>query len=69
MAVSYARALLVAMAIVTFFALIGISAAQDAFAPESAPPPTSSAGVSSPSFAVGCAVAVVAFVFGSALRI
>ncbi|KAL6533986.1 hypothetical protein OROHE_013819 [Orobanche hederae] len=69
MAVAYARALVVAMAIVTFFALIGISAAQDAYAPESAPPPASSAGVSSPSFPVGCAVAVVAFVFGSALRI
>ncbi|KAL6556655.1 hypothetical protein OROGR_005943 [Orobanche gracilis] len=69
MAVSYARAFVVAMAVVTFFALMGISAAQEAFAPESAPAPTSSAGVSSPSFAVGCAVAVVAFVFGSVLGI
>ncbi|KAL0394146.1 UNVERIFIED_CONTAM: hypothetical protein Slati_4380800 [Sesamum latifolium] len=65
MAVSQTRALLVAMAMVTIFALIGISAAQEA----PAPAPTSSAGMASPSFAAGCAVAVVSFIFGSALRI
>ncbi|KAL7159240.1 hypothetical protein ABFS83_01G014900 [Erythranthe nasuta] len=65
MAVSQTRALLVATAIVAIFALIGVSAAQEA----PAPAPASSAGVASPSFAVGCAVAVASFIFGSALRI
>ncbi|KAL0372165.1 UNVERIFIED_CONTAM: Glycosyltransferase BC10 [Sesamum calycinum] len=65
MAVSQTRALVVAMAVVTIFALIGSSAAQEA----PAPAPTSSAGVVSPLFPVGCAVAVVSFIFGSALRI
>ncbi|KAK4422241.1 Glycosyltransferase BC10 [Sesamum alatum] len=65
MAVSQTRALVVAMAIVTIFALIGSSVAQEA----PAPAPTSSAGVISPLFPVGCAVAVVSFIFGSALRI
>ncbi|KAL0330729.1 UNVERIFIED_CONTAM: hypothetical protein Sangu_1618400 [Sesamum angustifolium] len=65
MAVSKARALLVAMSIVTIFALMGSSAAQEA----PAPAPTSSAGIASPSFAAGCAIAVVSFIFGSALRI
>ncbi|KAL8063236.1 hypothetical protein ABFX02_01G015700 [Erythranthe guttata] len=65
MAVSQTKALLVATAIVAIFALIGGSAAQEA----PAPAPASSAGVASPSFAVGCAVAVASFIIGSALRI
>ncbi|PIN16842.1 hypothetical protein CDL12_10496 [Handroanthus impetiginosus] len=64
MAVFLGRALLVAMAIVTICALIGSLAAAEA----PAPAPASSAGVTSPSFAVGCAVAVVSFILGSALR-
>ncbi|KAG8381829.1 hypothetical protein BUALT_Bualt05G0013500 [Buddleja alternifolia] len=65
MAVSRSTFLLFAAAIVMIFALIGSSAAQEG----PAPAPASSAGVTSPSFAVGCAVAVLSFVFGSALRI
>lgn len=64
MAVSQTRVLLVAMAIVTIFALVGSSAAQEA----PAPAPASSAGIASPSLAVGCAVAVASFIYGSALR-
>ncbi|KAG8375643.1 hypothetical protein BUALT_Bualt10G0121600 [Buddleja alternifolia] len=55
MAVSQSRVIAVAMAIVAIFALIGSSAAQES----PAPAPMSSAGVASPSFAAGCAVAVV----------
>ncbi|KAL7112209.1 hypothetical protein ACP275_05G137700 [Erythranthe tilingii] len=65
MAVTQSRSVLFAAAIVAVLALIGSAAAQEA----PAPAPASSAGVASPSFAVGCAFAVVSFVFGSALRI
>ncbi|CAK9143969.1 unnamed protein product [Ilex paraguariensis] len=51
--------------IVTVFSLIGASLAAEA----PAPAPDSSAGDISPSFAVGCAVAFINFLFGSALKI
>ncbi|PIN13243.1 hypothetical protein CDL12_14123 [Handroanthus impetiginosus] len=65
MAATKARVLFVAAAMMTIFALIGYSMAQEA----PAPAPASSAGITSPSFAAGCAVAVVSLIFGSAFRI
>ncbi|KAL6520041.1 hypothetical protein OROHE_017184 [Orobanche hederae] len=65
MAVSKVGALLVAVVMVTIFALIRSSSAQEA----PSPAPASSAGVASPYSVVGFAVAFVAFVFGSAVRI
>lgn len=62
MAVSKSGSIMFAAAIL---ALVGAAVAQEA----PAPAPASSAGVAAPSFAVGCVLAVVSLVFGSALRI
>ncbi|KZV37219.1 hypothetical protein F511_04638 [Dorcoceras hygrometricum] len=66
MAATQSRICIVALVAVAIFAMIENSAALDSPAP--APAPDSSAGVPVPSLAAGCAVAVISFIFGSALR-
>ncbi|KAJ9701921.1 hypothetical protein PVL29_003925 [Vitis rotundifolia] len=65
MASSLSGASLIALMVFSVAILSSVVAAQD-LAP--APSPASSAGAISPSFAAGCAVAVVAFVFGSVMK-
>ncbi|CAA2979200.1 Hypothetical predicted protein [Olea europaea subsp. europaea] len=67
MAVSQSKSSVVALlsAVVTISIIVGSAVAAEA----PSPAPESSAGIASPSFAVGCAIAVASFLFGSTLRI
>lgn len=67
MAAFQGNAILYAAALVVIFALIGSVAAQEA--PSPAPESAAAVPSSASSFAAVCAIGVVSFFFGSALRI